>query len=70
MGLLKFILANEKDLLHLPNIFTVAHQVVNIFNLFITFGDTFLPDPASYDDLYYELIRVGASFDELYDLGI
>jgi hypothetical protein len=43
--------------------------VVVIFNLFITYGDTFLPDPNSYDELYYELIRVRGTFDGLYDLG-
>ena len=44
-------------------------QVVNIFNLFITYGDTFLPTPGSYDELYYEVIRVHHVFDNLYSLG-
>jgi hypothetical protein len=32
-------------------------QSTVIFNLFITYGDTFLPSPSSYDELYYELVR-------------
>ena len=44
-------------------------QVINIFNLFITYGDTFLPSPTSYDELYYEIIRVHQIFDNLYSMG-
>lgn len=31
---------------------------MNIFNLFITYGDTFLSTPSSYDELYYEIMRM------------
>lgn len=44
-------------------------QVVNIFNLFITYGDTFLHSPASYDELYYEIIRMHKVFDNVYAMG-
>lgn len=44
--------------------------MVNIFNLFITYGDTFLPNPSSYDELYYELIRMHQVFDNLYSMGM
>lgn len=44
-------------------------QVVNIFNLFITFGDTFLPSPSAYDELYYEVVRMHQVFDNLYSMG-
>ena len=44
-------------------------QVVNIFNLFITYGDTFLPNPNSYDELYYEIVRMHQVFDNLYSMG-
>lgn len=45
-------------------------QIMIIFNIFITFGDTFLPDPDSYDELYYELIRVRNLFDNLHEIGL
>uniref|UniRef100_A0A182VPT3 DUF1741 domain-containing protein n=1 Tax=Anopheles minimus TaxID=112268 RepID=A0A182VPT3_9DIPT len=40
--------------------------VVNIFNLFITYGDTFLATTNSYDELYYELNREEKVFCELH----
>ena len=40
-----------------------------MFNMFITYGDTFLPNPNSYDELYYELIRMHQVFDNLYSMG-
>uniref|UniRef100_A0A6M2DYT5 Putative conserved secreted protein n=1 Tax=Xenopsylla cheopis TaxID=163159 RepID=A0A6M2DYT5_XENCH len=48
------------------NVFDLLLRVVNVFNLFITYGDTFLPTPSSYDELYYELNRVANVFDNLY----
>lgn len=44
-------------------------QIVNLFNMFITYGDTFLPTPSSYDELYYEIIRMHQSFDNLHSMG-
>lgn len=70
MNLLKFITANESFLILKHNIFDLAVQIVNIFNLFITYGDTFLPSPGSYDELYYEIIRVHQIFDNLYSLAL
>lgn len=33
-------------------------QIVGILNFFVTFGDCFLLGPSTYDELYYELIRM------------
>lgn len=44
-------------------------QVVNLFNMFITYGDTFLPTSNSYDELYYEIVRMHQVFDNLYCMG-
>ena len=52
------------------DVFTVALQVTVIFNLFITYGDTFLPSPSSYDELYYELVRCHTTFDALYSMAL
>ena len=71
MNLLKFIVSNESTLIPKYNqVFDLAIQVVNIFNLFITYGDTFLPSPTSYDELYYEIIRVHQIFDNLYSVAM
>lgn len=69
IALLKFIIANEGQLAKKMNVFLLAHQVINIFNLFITYGDTFLFSPAKYDELYYELIRVHQVFDNVYTMA-
>lgn len=69
VNILKFFIASEEQLLPQVNMFGVADEVVRIFNLFITYGDTFLPNPTTYDELYYELIRVSKVFEDLHSLG-
>uniref|UniRef100_A0A3P9AEA5 Armadillo-like helical domain-containing protein n=1 Tax=Esox lucius TaxID=8010 RepID=A0A3P9AEA5_ESOLU len=66
INLLKFLLSNETVLLAKHNIFHLALLVVNLFNMFITYGDTFLPTSNSYDELYYEIVRMHQVFDNLY----
>jgi hypothetical protein len=44
--------------------------VVTIFNIFITYGDTFLPSAVSYDELYYELVRCQEVFNNLYSMAL
>uniref|UniRef100_A0A6I8QCE4 Armadillo like helical domain containing 3 n=1 Tax=Xenopus tropicalis TaxID=8364 RepID=A0A6I8QCE4_XENTR len=68
INLLKFLMSYETALLSKYNIFTLALMVVNLFNMFITYGDTFLPTPSSYDELYYEIIRMHQIFDNLYSM--
>lgn len=71
INLLKYLLSNESNLLKKHNnIFHLSSKVVNIFNLFITYGDTFLPNPNSYDELYYEIIRMHQVFDNLYSMAL
>ncbi|ODM95975.1 hypothetical protein Ocin01_10702 [Orchesella cincta] len=65
---LKFLISNEASLLKKFDIFQLALQIVNMVNLFITYGDTFLLTAASYDELYYEIIRCQQTFECLYSL--
>ena len=44
--------AKNRDLL------LVLKQTIDIFNIFITFGDSFLQCPKQYDRLFYEIIRL------------
>lgn len=63
---LKFLIANESQLMSKGhNLFSLYSKIVVIFNIFITFGDTFLPNPESYDYLYYDLMRMRQVFDNL-----
>lgn len=68
--LLRFLVQNESNLSKKMNIFDLSLQITNIFNLFITYGDTFLPTPGSYDELYYEIIRMYQVFDNVYSMGL
>jgi hypothetical protein len=54
--------------LHTPDALSLCMQVITVFNLFITYGDTFLPSPSDYDDLYYELMRVSKMLDQFYSI--
>ncbi|RXM34589.1 UPF0668 protein C10orf76 [Acipenser ruthenus] len=66
INLVKFLMSNETVLLTKYNVFHLALLVINLFNMFITYGDTFLPTPSSYDELYYEIVRMHQVFDNLY----
>ena len=66
IGLLKFLVQQEQTLVKRCNIFQLAIQIVNIFNLYITYGDTFLATTNSYDELYYELNREEKVFSEIH----
>ncbi|ALC45859.1 CG8379 [Drosophila busckii] len=66
IGLLRFLVNQEQTLVKKCNIFHLSLQVVNIFNLFITYGDTFLATTNSYDELYYELNREEKVFTEIH----
>lgn len=70
ISLLKFLVNQEPNLIKKCNIFNLAIQIINIFNLFITYGDTFLATTNSYDELYYELNREEKAFTELHAMGI
>lgn len=51
------------------NILITFQQVVNILNFFITYADTFLSSPNSYDELFYEIIRMRLIFTNLNAMG-
>jgi hypothetical protein len=69
INLLKFLVYQETYLVKKCNIFALAVQVVNIFNLFIAYGDTFLMKASMYDELYYELNREEKIFSEIHACG-
>merc|ERR1719336_198437 len=70
IALLKFMVANESNLIKKVNVFTICAQVVTIFNVFITYGDTFPPTASSYDELYYELVRCHHTFDNFHSMAL
>lgn len=69
ISLLKFLQNCESQLGKHRDLFQLASKVINIFNLFITFGDTFLRTPEAYDEIFYETVRCHHVFDSLYAFG-
>jgi len=61
-------ITGEPALLQQPDVHSLCSQIIIVFNVFITYGDTFLPSPNDYDDLYYELMRVAKMLDQFYAL--
>ncbi|KAL1285028.1 UPF0668 protein C10orf76 -like protein [Trichinella pseudospiralis] len=55
--LLRYVVNNCQMLIAEGDVFELCSQVLVILNVFITFGDTFLPQTEIYDELYYELLR-------------
>lgn len=66
---MRFLTNYAADLTHNPQVETLVAIVVDTLAFAVSAGDTFLPDPASYDDLFYKLVETGpiiAKFRELY----
>lgn len=42
---------------------------MSVFNMCVTYGETFLSDTKSYDRLFYEIIRATSDFIELSEYG-
>ncbi|XP_011496026.1 PREDICTED: UPF0668 protein C10orf76 homolog [Ceratosolen solmsi marchali] len=70
INLLKFLSSNESFLIKQINIFSLASEVVNILNIFITYGDMFLLSPNTYDEFFYEIIRMKSIFIDLNALAL
>lgn len=51
----------------LPGFFLV--QIVGFFNFCITFGNCFLQSPGTYDELYYEHVRISSVVESLYEFS-
>lgn len=61
--------ADLKDALHIENL---LDDLVNLIALSLSAGESFLPTPAAYDDLFYKLVETGENlvkFRDSYDLG-
>lgn len=58
---LRFLTQYATDLTDLPNIRQgICFPLTDLIAFCLSTGDTFLPDPSSYDDLFYKLIETGS----------
>ena len=66
--LMRFLLSHENILISRIDIMLIIERILVIFDMFITYGDTFLSSPGIYDDLYYEIIREKDAFEKIDEL--
>ncbi|RAH71586.1 ARMH3 family protein [Aspergillus aculeatinus CBS 121060] len=70
LSLMRFLTTYVADLItSTPHIHTLTTTLVNLIAFCVSAGDTFLPDPSSYDDLFYKLVETGpiiARFRDVY----
>ncbi|OJD14503.1 hypothetical protein AJ78_05153 [Emergomyces pasteurianus Ep9510] len=67
--LTRFLTTYSTDLLSNPQIHNLATSLIDLIAFCISAGDTFLPDPGSYDDLFYKVVETGpilTRFKEIY----
>ncbi|XP_014212015.1 UPF0668 protein C10orf76 homolog [Copidosoma floridanum] len=70
INLLKFLSSHESYFVKKMDIFSLSTKVVNILNIFVTYGDMFLSSYNTYDELFYEIIRMKLIFINLNTMGI
>ncbi|RAL03983.1 ARMH3 family protein [Aspergillus ibericus CBS 121593] len=59
LSLMRFLTTYAPDLTTNPHITTLTTTLINLIAFCVSSGDTFLPDPLSYDDLFYKLVETG-----------
>ncbi|KAE9555336.1 hypothetical protein FO519_001418 [Halicephalobus sp. NKZ332] len=64
VSIINFLTQNGKKMV-VDDTFGLLHRALLVVNFFITYGDTFLPDAAAYDFLYYEISRQSSVFTKL-----
>ena len=65
LSLLKFLTRYATDLVSTPNVkLGVCTPLTDLIAFCLTVGDRFLPDPASYDDLFYKLVETGPTLTQ------
>ncbi|KAL1856898.1 hypothetical protein VTK73DRAFT_8204 [Phialemonium thermophilum] len=72
LSLVRFLTSYAADLKDLTHIDTLLDHVVNLLALALSSGESFLPGPAAYDDLFYKVVESGdvlVKFRDTYNLG-
>lgn len=73
LSLMRFLTTYSSDLTTNPQINTLTSSLADLLAFCVSGGDTFLPDPSSYDDLFYKLVEIGpvlSKFRDVYSLHI
>ncbi|KAJ5823156.1 hypothetical protein N7447_005496 [Penicillium robsamsonii] len=67
LSLMRFLTTYASDLTSNPKIQTLTTSLADLIAFCVSGGDTFLPDPASYDDLFYKLVETGPIISKFRD---
>jgi len=71
LALIRFLTTYTTDLKNVNHIDNLLDDLVNLIALSLSAGETFLPNPATYDDLFYKLVETGeilVKFRDNYEL--
>lgn len=68
LSLMRFLTTYATDLTPNPKIHTLTSSLADLMAFCVSAGDTFLPDPASYDDLFYKLVETGPVISKFRDV--
>ncbi|KAF2460635.1 hypothetical protein BDY21DRAFT_298782 [Lineolata rhizophorae] len=72
LSFIKFLTTYSADLKPVLGISDMISQLVNLIAFSLSNGESFLPDSAAYDDLFYKLVEAGdilTKFRDVYDLS-
>ncbi|KAJ5476280.1 hypothetical protein N7475_002009 [Penicillium sp. IBT 31633x] len=67
LSLMRFLTTYSSDLNSNSKIKTLTTSLADLIAFCVSGGDTFLPDPASYDDLFYKLVETGPIISKFRD---
>ncbi|KAF3481334.1 uncharacterized protein GIQ15_04093 [Arthroderma uncinatum] len=68
LTLTRFLTTYSADLVHSPQIKTLTSDLIDLITFCISAGDTFLPDPSSYDDLFYKVVEADSTLTRFRDV--
>ncbi|KAM5446384.1 hypothetical protein MaudCBS49596_006643 [Microsporum audouinii] len=68
LTLTRFLTTYSTDLVHSPHIKPLTSDLVDLIIFCISAGDTFLPDPSSYDDLFYKVVEADSVLTRFRDV--
>lgn len=68
LSLMRFLTTYAADLTSNPKTHILTSSLADLMAFCVSGGDTFLPDPASYDDLFYKLVETGPVISKFRDV--
>lgn len=71
LSFMRFLTTYASDIKGLPHHVAMVDSLVNVLALSLSTSESFLPDPASYDDLFYKVVETGdilTKFRDIYGL--